>query len=261
MKNNDININITPKEDKKEHVYTQVGKWFTSTIANAKWTKIVKVYFVTFFFLATALAAFYVYNIVKNEEFIKETSHKIVENSKEEEYLRDFVVTPKVQHDIEVLLYTLGADRVFIFELHNGKKNMSGLPFRYADMSYEITNKEKGIVRCYKKFQDVPLNMYTFPNYLYKNKLFVGTIDEIEKVDYEFAKTIKEEGGKYTLMVYLNGSEEPIGFLGVTFHSLENLPDNELITSKLKSYGNTISELLDLQVQLSKRKNISNSNE
>ena len=135
MKNNDININISPKEDKKELVYTQVGKWFTSTIANAKWTKIIKVYFVTFFFLATALTVFYAYNIVKNEEFIKETSHKIVENTKEEEELRDFVVTPKVQHDIEVLLYTLGADRVFIFELHNGKENMSGLPFRYADMS------------------------------------------------------------------------------------------------------------------------------
>lgn len=260
MKNNDININISPKEDKKEPVYTQVGKWFTSTIANAKWTKIIKVYFVTFFFLATALTVFYAYNIVKNEEFIKETSHKIVENTKEEE-LRDFVVTPKVQHDIEVLLYTLGADRVFIFELHNGKKNMSGLPFRYADMSYEITNREKGVVRCYKKFQDVPLNMYTFPNYLYKNKQFVGTIDEIEKIDYEFAKSIKEEGGKYASMVYLNGSEEPIGFLGVTFHDAKNLPDDELITSKLESYGNTISELLDLQVQLSKRKNISNSNE
>lgn len=260
MKNNDININISPKEDKKELVYTQVGKWFTSTIANAKWTKIIKVYFVTFFFLATALTVFYAYNIVKNEEFIKETSHKIVENTKEEE-LRDFVVTPKVQHDIEVLLYTLGADRVFIFELHNGKKNMSGLPFRYADMSYEITNREKGVVRCYKKFQDVPLNMYTFPNYLYKNKQFVGTIDEIEKIDYEFAKSIKEEGGKYASMVYLNGSEGPIGFLGVTFHDAKNLPDNELITSKLESYGNTISELLDLQIQLSKRKNISNSNE
>lgn len=260
MKNNDININISPKEDKKEPVYTQVGKWFTSTIANAKWTKIIKVYFVTFFFLATALTVFYAYNIVKNEEFIKETSHKIVENTKEEE-LRDFVVTPKVQHDIEVLLYTLGADRVFIFELHNGKKNMSGLPFRYADMSYEITNREKGVVRCYKKFQDIPLNMYTFPNYLYKNKQFVGTIDEIEKIDYEFAKSIKEEGGKYASMVYLNGSEEPIGFLGVTFHDAKNLPDYELITSKLESYGNTISELLDLQVQLSKRKNISNSNE
>jgi hypothetical protein len=211
--------------------------------------------------LATALTVFYAYNIVKNEEFIKETSHKIVKNTKEEEELRDFVVTPKVQHDIEVLLYTLGADRVFIFELHNGKKNMSGLPFRYADMSYEITNREKGVVRCYKKFQDVPLNMYAFPNYLYKNKQFVGTIDEIEKIDYEFAKSIKEEGGKYASMVYLNGSEEPIGFLGVTFHDVKNLPDDELITSKLESYGNTISELLDLQVQLSKRKNISNSNE
>jgi hypothetical protein len=254
MENKDINININPSS-KKEPIYTQVAKWVTSTIANAKWTKILKVYFVMFFFLATALIGYFTYNVIQNEEFIAKTSDKMLDgDTKKEEDLRDFVVTPKVQHDIAVLMYSLDADRVFIFELHNGKRNISGLPFRYADMSYEAANRENGVDRVYRKYQDVPLNMYVFPTYMYKEKFFVGTADSVEEIDYDFGKSMKEDGGKYVSFIYLNGTYEPLGFLGISFHRSENLPDKKVIEAKMKAYGNTISELLDLDVQLRRQK-------
>ena len=254
MKNKDININISPS-GKKEPIYTQAAKWVTSAISNAKWTKILKVYFVMFFFLATGIMAFYAYNIVKNETFISKTADRLTNEVSEQENLRDFVVSPKVQHDIDVILYTLNADRVFIFELHNGKKNISGLPFRYADMSYEVANREAGVDRCYRNYQDIPLNMYTYPHHLFKTKIFIGTVDEIEKIDYDFAKSIREDGGKYIALCYLNGIDGPLGFLGVSFHRLDNLPDSAILESKLKEYGSKISELLDMKAQL---KNINN---
>lgn len=255
MKNKDINININ-QGGKKEPVHTQVARWVTSTIANAKWSKILKVYFVMFFFLATALGGYFTYNIVKNEAFITKTSDRMWddEGTAEKENLRDFVVTPKVQHDIAVLMYSLDADRVFIFELHNGKRNISGLPFRYADMSYEAANRENGVDRCYRKYQDVPLNMYTFPTYMYKEKFFVGTADEVEAFDYDFAKCMKEDGGKYVSFIYLNGTDEPLGFMGISFHRTDNLPDDKMIEDKMKAYGRTISELLDLKVQSKKHR-------
>ena len=253
MKNKDINININPS-GKKEPIYTQVVKWITSTIANAKWTKILKVYFVMFFFLATGLAGFFAYNIVKNEEFLSRTAEKFADESTEQEDIRDFVVTPQVQHLLGALLYSLDADRVFVFELHNGKKNISGLPFRYADMSYEFANREKGIDRCFKKYQDIPLNMYTYPNYLYKNKFFMGTSDDIEKIDYEFAKQLKEDGGEYVSIAFLNGIEEPLGFLGLSFHNMKNLPSNQLIEEKMRECAGKLSELLDLKMQIKKKK-------
>lgn len=251
MKNKDINININ-QGGKKEPVHTQVARWVTSTIANAKWSKILKVYFVMFFFLATALGGYFTYNIVKNEKFIEKTVGDDEES--ETENLRDFVVTPKVQHDIAVLMYSLDADRVFIFELHNGKKNITGLPFRYVDMSYEAANRENGVDRCYRKYQDVPLNMYTFPTYMYKEKFFVGTADEVEAFDYDFAKCMKEDGGKYVSFIYLNGTDEPLGFMGISFHRTDNLPDDKMIEDKMKAYGRTISELLDLKVQSKKHR-------
>jgi hypothetical protein len=113
---------------------------------------------------------------------------------------------------------------------------------------------ENGVDRCYKKYQDVPLNMYAFPTYMYKEKFFVGTSDAVEEIDYDFAKSMKEDGGKYVAFIYLNGTDEPLGFLGISFHRSTNLPDDKVIESKMRAYGNTISELLDLNVQLKKQK-------
>lgn len=249
MKNNGININLNQPSGEKASSVVKAIKNVTDAISDAKWTRIVKVYLVMFFFLATILGGFYIYNVVTDKELVKETAHKMMQEKKEEG-IRDHVVTPKVQKDIEILLYSLNADRVFIFELHNGKKNISGLPFKYADMSYEVANRDRGIDRCYTKYQDVPLTMYKYPDYMHKKKFMIGTIDDIEKVDYEFAKCIREDGGEFLAMIYLNGTDGPLGFLGISFHDKKYAPTEEVIEEKLKSYGKSIGELIDLKVQL-----------
>lgn len=253
MKNSDINININQKsEGRKESKHIQIIKWFTNTISNAGWAKIFKVYFVTFFFLATLLAGFYVYNVVNDEELLRETTRKFVD-TKGEENLRNFVVTPTIQRDLEILLYTLNADRVFIFELHNGKKNATGLPFLYADMTYEETNRDRKVDRVYRKYQDIPLTMYKYPEYLRKRKLMIGSISSIEEVDYEFARCIKDDGGNFLALEYLNINGNPLGFIGLSYHDIENVPSLESIEGKLKEYGRTITELLDLKAQTEKK--------
>lgn len=251
MKNNDININLNQPGGEKVSSITKALKSVADTIANAKWTRIVKVYFVVFFFLATALGGLFIYNLETDKEVMHKTAMNLVQEKKEEG-IRDFVVTPKVQKDIEILLYTLNADRVFIFELHNGKKNISGLPFKYADMTYEVANRERGVDRCYTKYQDVPLTMYKYPDYMHKKKFMIGTVDDIEKIDYEFAKCIREDGGEYLAMVYINGTDGPLAFLGVSYHNPKDAQPDDVIEERLKSYGKTIGELIDLKVQINK---------
>lgn len=253
MKNNDVNINLSKSiEEKKVSAIVNIGKSIVDTIANAKWTRIVKVYLVMFFFLATALGGLFIYNLETDKEVMHKTAMKMVQEKKEES-IRDYVVTPKVQKDIEILLYSLNADRVFLFELHNGKRNVSGLPFKYADMSYEVANRERGVDRVFAKYQDVPLTMYKFPEYLHRKKFMIGSVEEIEKVDYEFAKCIKEDGGEYLAMIYINGSDgQPLLFIGISFHKKEYVPSDEVIEEKLKSYGKSIGELIDLKVQMNK---------
>ena len=203
MKNNDININLNQPSGEKASSVVKAIKNVTDAISNAKWTRIVKVYLVMFFFLATLLGGFFAYKFISDKEAMHEASINLI-RSKKEENIRDFVVTPKIQHDLRLLTYTLNADRAFLFELHNGKKNTSGLPFRFADMSYEEVNEERKVDKIAMEFQDIPLTLYKYPHYLQKQKIVIGTIDEIEKIDHEFANHIRNVGGVYLGMIYIS---------------------------------------------------------
>ena len=215
------------------------------SIANASWKNILKVYFVSCFFLATAIAFLFAYTAVRDNELVKSAAEKF-SKERQEESLRDLVVTPKVQEELYELVHILNADRAFVFELHNGKKNTSGLPFRFADMTYEEVNDAKKGFRVAMNFQDIPLTLYKYPHYLQREKMFIGSVDEIAKVDEEFANHIKGIGGEYLAMIYMSSKGLPIGFLCVSFHDTEGMPSNKMIESKLTEYDRLISNMLDL---------------
>jgi hypothetical protein len=75
----------------------------------------------------------------------------------------------------------------------------------------------------------------------------IGTVEEIETIDVDFAEHIKNIGGKYLGMIYLNNNGVPIAFLCVSYHDLEEVPKKEVIELKLREYGKMVTSLLDLQ--------------
>lgn len=251
MKNSDININLNQPSGEKVSSIVKAVRSVTDTIANAKWTRIIKVYFVMFFFLATFLGGLFVYNIASDKEAMHQTALNIAKSQKEEN-IREYTVTPKIQHDLNVLTYTLNADRAFLFELHNGKKNISGLPFRFADMTYEEINENRKVDKVAMQFQDIPLTLYKYPHYLQKQKIIIGTVDEIEAIDKDFAGHIREIGGVYLGMIYISNRGIPLGFLCVSYHDMKDVPSRDMVERKLKEYDMALRELLDLQAQINK---------
>jgi hypothetical protein len=237
MKNSDININLNqPSGEPKASVIAKTFKGIADAIADASWRRLVKVFIVMFFFLATILGGFFAYNIANDKEAMHEAAMKMARSEKEEN-IRELVVTPKIQHELSVLVYTLNADRAFIFELHNGKKNTSGLPFKYADMTYEETNEEKKVDKVAIQFQDIPLTLYRYPHYLQTKKMIIGTTDEISSVDEDYANHIRAIGGKYLGMIYMSSGGTPIGFLCVSYHNIEDVPNKNVLELKLNEYG------------------------
>jgi hypothetical protein len=250
MKNSDININLNqPSGEPKASVIAKTFKGIADAIADASWRRLVKVFIVMFFFLATILGGFFAYNIANDKEAMHEAAMKMARSEKEEN-IRELVVTPKIQHELSVLVYTLNADRAFIFELHNGKKNTSGLPFKYADMTYEETNEEKKVDKVAIQFQDIPLTLYRYPHYLQTKKMIIGTTDDISSVDEDYANHIRAIGGKYLGMIYMSSGGTPIGFLCVSYHNIEDVPNKNVLELKLNEYGKMFTQLLDLRVQM-----------
>lgn len=246
--NNNINVNIQ-QEDKKKTLFSQISNLLFERIADAKWSKIFKVYFVVLIFAITGIFCYFAYVAANDKELVKQATLKITKEKKEEN-IRDFVVTPKIQHDLEVLTYTLNADRAFLFELHNGKKNSTGLPFRFANMTYEEVNEERHVDRVAMKFQDIPLTLYKYPHYLQRQKLMIDDLNGIEKIDDSFAEHIRSVGGVFLGMIYMSLDGTPLGFLCISYHDMNDVPQKEFIETKLKEHAKTLSYLLDLETQM-----------
>ena len=255
MESNSININLTQDGDgaKKETAYTKIGRLVFSSIANAKWKVILKVYIVFLIFITTSICVLFLYEASQDKDIVKGAAESLAFAQKGEN-LRDFVVTPKIQKELSTLVYVLNADRAFLFELHNGKKNSTGLPFRFADMTYEETNEDRNIDKVATRFQNIPLTLYRYPHYLQKKKFLIGTVDDIAKIDRDFANHIKECNGEYLAMIYLNDSGNPLGFLCVSFHSKDGIPSMDFIMQKMNEYAKSVTQLLDFDIQMNGNK-------
>ena len=253
---NIINVNVpAPSAGGKKGVEKYIGPFkdaFTF-LANASGYAIFKVSCIVIITVTFIIAAAMCYKAVTSDAFIDAIAFKVTKAQDAEENknqdIRDDKVTPKIQKEIEVLCYSIGADRVFIFELHNGKKNSSGLPFRYADMSYEEVNDAKHIDRVGINFQNVPLTLYKFPHYVAEHGYMYGDIEEISRIDKGFAEEISEIGGKYLAVVYITTNGTPLGFLGVAFHEAPKFHD-EYVRGIIESHARVITPLLDLRQQI-----------
>lgn len=252
---NIINVNVpAPSGDKKGIAkYVSPIKEAFSFLANASMYSVFKVTCIAIITIVITVSGAMCYKAVTSEAFINALANRVsnAQDAQESKNLgiRDDKVTPKIQKEIEMLCYTLSADRVFIFEMHNGKRNSSGLPFRYADMSYEEVNDNKHIDRVGIQFQNVPLTLYKFPHYIAEHSYMLGEIEDIARIDKGFAEEIKEIGGQYLAVVYITTNGTPLGFLGVAFHQKPPFQDG-YIKDIIESHARVITPLLDLRMQL-----------
>lgn len=196
------------------------------------------------------------YNAAGNEKVMDAISDWIAEQSINTEEkgmeIRQDITTPAIQKELRLLCYTLNADRVFLFELHNGKKSAGGLPFVYADMSYEEVNIEKCLEYVGTEFQNIPLTLYKYPNYIFHKRYEYATLEEISEIDMAFAKHIEAIGGKYLATIYITIHGKPLGFLCASFHSEPVLTD-AVIKDKMENSARILKPLLDLETQLNKK--------
>jgi hypothetical protein len=252
---NIINVNVPGPSSDKKGVAKYIGpfKDAFNFLANASFYSIFKVSCVAVITVTFIIAASMSYKALTSDAFIDAIAQKVTKAQDDKENknqdIRDDKVTPKIQKEIEVLCYSLDADRVFIFEMHNGKRNSTGLPFRYADMSYEEVNDSKHINREGINFQNVPLTLYKFPHYVAEHGYMYGDIEEIAKIDKGFAEEMAAIGGKHLAVVYVTTNGVPLGFIGVAFHDAPKF-HNEYIRGIIESHARVITPLLDLRQQI-----------
>ena len=254
-----INVNISDpnrSENKSLSKYLTVFKDGFTFITGVSNKSLIKFFVTLISVIILIVGGKVLYNAASSERVMEAISNWIEgENANNEEKgmeIRQDITTPAIQKELRLLCYTLNADRVFLFELHNGKKSAGGLPFIYADMSYEEVNIEKCLEYVGTEFQNIPLTLYKYPHYMFHKRYEYATLEEIATIDNAFAKHIEGIGGKYLATVYITIHSKPLGFICASFHNDPVLSEN-VIKEKMENSARILKPLLDLETQLNNK--------
>lgn len=157
-------------------------------------------------------------------------------------------VSPQINNLLMSLVTYSQADRAFVMEMHNGKENPTKLAFVYCDMTYEEINPNSQLDYVYYEYENVNMSKYAFISYLHENRMFVGSVEELSKIDKKLAVRLSVNDIKYCGFITITSGVD-IGFLGLSYLSDTPPVSKEFIQKKLMDYVQLISPKLDLKKQ------------
>lgn len=152
--------------------------------------------------------------------------------------------SPLIANELKRLIIELDSDRAAILEMHNGTNNLAGLPCIYGDMIFEEISPRVHYAR--DEFKNFNLARLPFVALHYKDKGWIGSVDEIEKEDAYFAAKLRMVEVEYGVCVVLEGIDGPLGFLTVFFKDAKNVPPKAKIMAEINHSSQIISTLLDI---------------
>lgn len=150
--------------------------------------------------------------------------------------------SPKIDNYLSEVLYKYGADRVCIVEMHNGTKNVAGLPFIYGEMTYEVCRD--GILPVDADYTQFNLSRLSFPNFMYEHNAFCGKVTDLSKIDEKFADRLLVNNSTYLCGYTLHGKDNVIGYFGVIWCGGKPTETAQLMQD-LAVYSQKLSVLLD----------------
>lgn len=152
-------------------------------------------------------------------------------------------IKPEVDRILASALSSLNADRVFVIEMHNGTNNVSGLPFLYGEMTYESV--ADGISHIDDDYMNFSLSRFSFPTYIEKKHVWVGSIDELSELDDKLAKRLLSNDVTYLAITHIHGIKNELGYFGVTYCNGKTPKEKDEIMVKLMEKTQKLSTLLD----------------
>lgn len=135
------------------------------------------------------------------------------------------------------------ADRVLIYETHNGGSNLANLPFLYVDLTYGIPKDEFDAL--IDEYKNVRLSRYPWATALYNHNVWSAPIEEMENVDPELYYRLKKEEVDYFYAILLYGKDTlPCGFVALVYKDRANMPDRRELAKVMLKYSNILATIL-----------------
>lgn len=219
-----------------------------------KTVKLIEKYGLFKIFKALCVIALFVYVMCNGANLIEDivervTRETINDAAVEKVRLHDIAlekrqyIKPQIDSLLQATLYDLNADRAFVIEMHNGTNNVSGLPFLYGEMTYE--NVAEGITHIEDDYTNVNLSRFSFPTYLEKEHIWMGSVEELTEVDKKLAQRLISNDVTYIAIANIHGIKNELGFFGVTYCNGKEPKSQHDILQKMIKNTQLLSTLLD----------------
>lgn len=153
-------------------------------------------------------------------------------------------VDPAIRADLITLRETLEADRAFVFEMHNGNANLTGLHFIYVDMTYD--EPEDGLDKICDSYLNMRTSMFPWVGEIYNRHYWFGSIEKMREVDPEIYYRLKKEGIENLAIIMIDDekTDSSCGILGIAYYRDENIPASDDIRRMLNKYSIILSPQL-----------------
>lgn len=138
-------------------------------------------------------------------------------------------IKPYVTELLRQTLVEMKCDRAFVIELHNGTNNTAGLPFIHCSMTYEEDAKDYEPID--EDYQNLSLSRFNFPEYLHKNEVWYGTVEEFKEIDKKAARRLKVNDANYLVITAIGSGDTEIGYFGFTYCDGHEPVDEKLMVS------------------------------
>jgi len=250
-----INEADNPNEDEKSELLDKFNliEKIAKMLTNHGYKKIISSLIIFILIITTTIIFTNQKTII--ERIVKEQKH---EQQKEEHTKLNFRinhVNPRVDGILYKSLVQTKADRAFVIEMHNGINNPTGLPFVFGSMTYEKLSNEN-VESLLFQYENFNLSSIPLTQYLIKHNKFIGTIDELNKVDRKIGGRMKVSGVEFIVIYGLRTMNVEIGWVGVTYGdsaSVSNI-DIQKVESNMIETSQNLSILLDINNNISEKK-------
>ena len=176
-----------------------------------------------------------------------ETMHT-VNKDKEVAHIQNIELRRQLQPKIDVILQSLlastNADRAFIVELHNGSNNLNGVPFLHGSVTYDASID--GMDEIDEEYQNISLSRFEMSTYLHKNYEFIGTIDDMKRIDKKLAVKLESNDVKYVAITTLHNGTNEWGWFGVLYNRTTNIPSEKNLLNQMIINAQSITKELNL---------------
>jgi len=151
----------------------------------------------------------------------------------------------KIQIQLYHILQSFGADRVSIFEFHNGGKNLSGVEFKKCSNTFEAVELEtKPVI---KEMQNLPLSINPLWSRILSTRADIE-IPVVENLEDTFLRAYLQSQSikTYYSCILLDYANTPIGFISLEYYkNSKELNVNQL--DEFSSIAIKISVLINLK--------------